>query len=100
MLPDSATEKIHQGVVIEVGPGARNPFVPPPTPPPACPYPPSTLSCSRAAPHRTTGVKFPMTVKKGDRVLLPDFTPTMFKVGNDKYGLYSEQDILCTLHDE
>ena len=73
VLPDSATEKIHQGVVIEVGPGARNP---------------------------TTGIKFPMTVKKGDRVLLPDFTPTMFKVGNDKYGLYSEQDILCTLHDE
>ena len=27
VLPDSATEKIHQGVVIEVGPGARNPFV-------------------------------------------------------------------------
>jgi len=73
VLPDNATEKIQQGVVIEVGPGARNP---------------------------NTGIVFPMTVKKGDRVLLPEFTPTMFKVGKDKYGLYSEQDILCTLHDE
>ena len=50
--------------------------------------------------NRNTGIVFPMTVKKGDRVLLPEFTPTMFKVGKDKYGLYSEQDILCTLHDE
>ena len=38
-----------------------------------------------------------MGVKKGDRVLLPEFTPTMFKVGDDKYGIYSEQDILCRL---
>lgn len=107
VLPDSATEKIHQGVVIEVGPGARNPFVSIwhclRHAPSLCVHP--FLCCFCFAPlrshsHRTTGVKFPMTVKKGDRVLLPDFTPTMFKVGNDKYGLYSEQDILCTLHDE
>lgn len=37
VLPDSATEKIHQGVVVEVGPGARNPFVShSPAPAPIC----------------------------------------------------------------
>ena len=58
---------------------------------------PHACTPTRKHANRNTGKPYPMGVKKGDRVLLPEFTPTMFKVGDDKYGIYSEQDILCRL---
>lgn len=75
VLPDSATEKLPQGVVVAVGPGARNPASP---------------TAARVAP----------ALKPGDKVLLPDFGGVQFKAGPEKYALFSESDILCVLADE
>jgi len=100
VLPESAMEKLSQGVVIAVGPGSRNP---------CATFPRAPLhSHKKRLPHSpggcdvcsTTGERFPVGLKPGDKVLLPEFGGVSFKIDNDKYSIFNEADILCVLHDE
>ena len=78
-------------MVVSVGPGVRNQFV----------FIPHFLICALSFfLYRNTGMLIPMSVKKGDKVLIPEYTQTYFKAGNTTYGIYSEQDILCKFYDE
>ena len=72
VLPDTAVEKIHQGEVISIGPGLRD---------------------------SKTGKITPVSVKPGDRVMLPEFGGTSFKYKNSKFGIYHDSDILCVFYD-
>jgi chaperonin GroES len=65
-------EKLQQGEVVAVGPGSLN---------------------------VRTGQRFPVGVKPGDKVLLPDFGGTTFKVDQTQYSIFHEHDLLCVLHD-
>eukprot|EP00127_Corallochytrium_limacisporum_P001010 Clim_evm9s34 gene=Clim_evmTU9s34 len=69
LLPEQAQEKMNQGTVIAVGPGARN----------------------------IQGELVPMQVKEGDLVLLPEFGGTKIKVDEKEFQLYRDSDILGTL---
>ncbi|KAH3764791.1 chaperonin 10, mitochondrial [Pelomyxa schiedti] len=72
VLPDTAQESLQQGVVVAVGSGHK---------------------------PKDGGKSAPMTVKKGDKVLLSEYGGQSFKVDNDKYGIYKEDDILCVIGD-
>lgn len=71
LLPEEAVPKEMQGVVIAVGPGARNPG---------------------GAGH------LPVAVKEGDRVLLPKYGGTKVDMDDKReYVLFRESDILAKL---
>lgn len=61
-----------QGTVVEVGPGART----------------------------KDGQLVPPSVKKGDRVLLPEYGGNSVKLGDAEYVLYRNDDILGVLADK
>ncbi|KAJ8486195.1 hypothetical protein OPV22_018680 [Ensete ventricosum] len=69
LLPEKTT-KLNSGKVVAVGPGLR---------------------CSN-------GNLIPISVKEGDTVLLPEYGGTEVKLGDKEYHLYSDDDILGTLH--
>ena len=66
VIPDSAKEKPQEGKVIAVGPGKLD----------------------------DDGKKIPMTVKKGDRVLMPKYGGTEIKIDDKTYQIVREDDIL------
>ncbi|MBL7077509.1 MAG: co-chaperone GroES [Kiritimatiellae bacterium] len=66
VIPDSAKEKPQEGKVIAVGPGKLD----------------------------DEGKKIPMTVKKGDRILMPEYGGTEIKIDDKKYQIVREDDIL------
>lgn len=66
VIPDSAREKPQEGKVIAVGPGKLN----------------------------EDGKKLPMTVKKGDRILMPKYGGTEIKIEDKDYQIVREDDIL------
>jgi len=66
LIPDSAKEKPQEGKVIAVGPGKLD----------------------------EDGKKIPMTVKKGDRVLMPKYGGTEIKIDDKEYQIVREDDIL------
>ena len=66
IIPDSAKEKPMQGKVIAVGPGKRD----------------------------DKGQLMPMSVKKGDKVLLPKYGGTELKMNDKEYQIVREDDIL------
>jgi len=66
VIPDSAKEKPQEGVVISVGPGKRN----------------------------DEGEIVPMTVKRGDRVLMPKYGGMEIEINEQKYQIVREGDIL------
>ena len=66
IIPDSAKEKPMQGVVIAVGPGKRD----------------------------DKGALVPMSVKKGDKVLLPKYGGSEIKIDDKEYQIVREDDIL------
>ncbi|KAJ7976579.1 10 kDa chaperonin-like [Quillaja saponaria] len=45
------------------------------------------------------GNLIPVAVKEGDTVLLPEYGGTEVKLGDNKYHLYRDEDIMGTLHD-
>ena len=68
-LPDNAKEKPQIGEVVSVGDGKAN----------------------------DQGVKIPVDVKVGDKVLYSKYAGTDIKLGSDEYVLLSEKDILAVV---
>ena len=66
VIPDSAKEKPQEGKVIAVGPGKLD----------------------------DEGNKIPMTVKKGNRVLMPTYGGAEIKIDDKAYQIVREDDIL------
>ena len=66
VIPDSAREKPQEGKVIAVGPGKLD----------------------------DDGKKIPMTVKKGNRVLMPKYGGAEIKIDDKAYQIVREDDIL------
>jgi chaperonin GroES len=66
IIPDTAKEKPQEGKVIAVGPGKVD----------------------------EDGKKIPMTVKKGDRILMPKYGGTEIKIDEKDYQIVREEDIL------
>ena len=66
VIPDSAKEKPQEGKVIAVGPGKVD----------------------------DDGKQIPMTVKKGDRVLMPKYGGSELKIDDKEYQIVREDDIL------
>ena len=68
VLPDNAKEKPQQAEVLEVGPGGM-----------------------------VDGKEVKMQVKKGDKVIYSKYAGTDVKLGEDKYIIVKQSDILATL---
>lgn len=69
ILPDSSKEKPEKGEVIAVGPGKLN----------------------------DNGIRQPMSVKVGDKVLFTKYSPNEVKVDDQEYLILSESDVLAIL---
>ena len=67
VLPDTAKEKPQQGMILAVGPGARD----------------------------DEGKRIPLDVAKGDKVLFAKYSGTEIKVDGKKYLILREDDILA-----
>jgi chaperonin GroES len=67
VLPETAKEKPMQGKVLAAGPGAR----------------------------KEDGSRIPMDVGEGDTVLYAKYAGTEVKIGNDKYLILKETDVLA-----
>lgn len=70
-LPESAQSKPNEAEVIAVGPGAKN----------------------------AEGNTIAMSVKPGDKVLLPEYGGTEVKLGDDTFHLFRDEDILGRYED-
>jgi chaperonin GroES len=68
VLPDSARDKPQRGEVVAIGDG----YV------------------------RRDGARIPLTVKEGDRVIFSSYAGDDIEVGDEKYLLLRESDILAT----
>ena len=68
VLPDSARDKPQRGEVIAIGDGHV----------------------------RNDGTRVPLTVKEGDRVIFSSYAGDEIEVGDEKYLLLRESDILAT----
>ncbi|WP_419948790.1 co-chaperone GroES [Candidatus Palauibacter sp.] len=68
-IPDTAKEKPQQGTVVAVGPGRLN----------------------------DDGVRIPMEVKTGDRVLYGKYSGTEVKLDGEDYLIVKETDVLAVL---
>ena len=66
IIPDSAKEKPQQGTIIAVGQGKRD----------------------------DNGKLIPLTVKAGDKVLMPKYGGTEVKIDDKEYQIVREEDIL------
>lgn len=69
IIPDSAKEKPAEGVIVAVGVGALN----------------------------NDGVRVPLEVKKGDRILFGKYGGQEIKVEGEEYLIMSEQEVLCVI---
>lgn len=69
VLPETAKEKPQQGIVLAVGPGARD----------------------------ENGERIPMDVEKGDKVLFAKYSGTEVKMDGKKYLILREDDILAII---
>ncbi len=69
IVPDTAKEKPQRGKVIAVGKGRLN----------------------------TKGVRVPLEIKNGDNVLYGKYSGTEINIGNEKYLILQESEILATL---
>ena len=68
-IPDTAKEKPQQGTIVAVGPGRLN----------------------------DDGVRIPMEVKEGDRVLYGKYAGTEVKLSGQDYLIVKEGDVLAVL---
>eukprot|EP00284_Hemiselmis_tepida_P019249 CAMPEP_0174924736 /NCGR_PEP_ID=MMETSP1355-20121228/7443_1 /TAXON_ID=464990 /ORGANISM="Hemiselmis tepida, Strain CCMP443" /LENGTH=102 /DNA_ID=CAMNT_0016170569 /DNA_START=27 /DNA_END=335 /DNA_ORIENTATION=+ len=68
-IPDSAMAKISEGHVVATGPGARN----------------------------QAGETLPLTVKPGDKVLLPEYGGDKIELDKVEYIMYREAELLGVL---
>ncbi len=67
VLPETAKEKPQQGLILAVGPGARD----------------------------EDGKRIPMDVEKGDKILFAKYSGTEIKMDGKKYLILREDDILA-----
>ena len=67
VLPETAKEKPQQGLILAVGPGARD----------------------------EDGERIPMDVAKGDKILFAKYSGTEIKMDGKKYLILREEDILA-----
>ncbi|QUC17295.1 uncharacterized protein UV8b_01536 [Ustilaginoidea virens] len=70
-LPESSVEKLNEGKVLAVGPGALD----------------------------KKGNRLPMGVAVGDRVLIPSFGGSPVKAGEEEYQLFRESEILAKINE-
>ncbi|KAK2722388.1 hypothetical protein QYM36_002804 [Artemia franciscana] len=68
-IPEKAQQKVLQATVVAVGPGARN----------------------------NQGQHIPVTVKVGDKVLLPESGGTKVEIEDKEYLFFKENDLLARL---
>jgi chaperonin GroES len=71
LLPESALGKVNEGIVVSIGPGRRT----------------------------TAGDLMPMSVKAGDKVLLPEYGGSVMKMDSKEYYLYRDEELLGILKD-
>jgi len=71
LLPEAAVSKVNEGLVLAVGPGRRT----------------------------ATGELIPITVKEGDKVILPEYGGSAVKLDGKDLMLLREEDILGILKD-
>ena len=69
ILPDSSKEKPEKGEVIAVGPGKLN----------------------------DNGIRQPMSLKVGDKILFTKYSPNEVKVDDQEYLILSESDVLAVI---
>ena len=69
ILPDSSKEKPEKGEVIAIGPGKLN----------------------------DNGVRQPMSLKVGDKILFTKYSPNEVKVDDQEYLILSESDVLAVI---
>lgn len=69
VLPETAKEKPQQGMVLAIGPGARD----------------------------EDGEHIPMDVTKGDKILFAKYSGTEIKIDGKKYLILREDDILAVV---
>jgi chaperonin GroES len=69
IIPDTAKEKPAEGKIVAVGVGALNP----------------------------DGVRVPLEVKVGDRILFGKYGGQEIKVEGEEYMIMSEQEVLCII---
>jgi chaperonin GroES len=69
ILPDSSKEKPEKGEVIAIGPGKLN----------------------------DNGIRQPMSLKVGDKILFTKYSPNEVKVDDQEYLILSESDVLAVL---
>ena len=67
VLPETAKEKPQQGLIMAIGPGARD----------------------------DDGKRIPMDVAKGDKILFAKYSGTEIKLDGKKYLILREEDILA-----
>ncbi|KAL1972946.1 hypothetical protein VTN31DRAFT_6488 [Thermomyces dupontii] len=70
-LPESSVKDINQGTVLAVGPGALD----------------------------KNGNKIPMSVKPGDKVLIPQYGGSPVKVNDEEYTLFRDSEILAKINE-
>lgn len=68
-IPEKNQENLNQGTVVSAGPGLTD----------------------------ANGKVVPVSVKAGDKVLLPNFGGSTVKVGDEEYLLYSDREILAKI---
>lgn len=71
IIPDTAQEKPMQGIVVSVGPGARN----------------------------DAGERIAPSLKEGDRVLFGKWSGTEVKIDGDDLLIMNESDVMAVLED-
>jgi chaperonin GroES len=69
IIPDTAKEKPAEGKIVAVGQGALN----------------------------NDGVRVPLEVKKGDRILFGKYGGQEINVEGEEYMIMSEQEVLCVI---
>lgn len=68
-LPESSVPRLNQGMVLAVGPGRRG----------------------------KDGEVIPMSVKEGDKVLLPEYGGNTVKIDQEELVIYRDEDLLAVL---
>lgn len=66
MIPEKAQNKVNTGTVVAVGPGGR----------------------------ADNGTTIPLTVKEGDKVLLPEYGGQKIEIDTKEFYLFRDSDIL------
>mmetsp|Transcript_97669 Transcript_97669/g.291701 ORF Transcript_97669/g.291701 Transcript_97669/m.291701 type:complete len:103 (+) Transcript_97669:77-385(+) len=72
LLPDSAKQEVNQAKVLAVGAGRKN----------------------------LKGELIPMNTSVGDTVVIPRYGGTEFKIDNDEYHIYRDEDIVGIIKSE